>query len=78
MFIRLIIKQTKMHFKILELLVITFGTGRYGHTVRVFQMTVSDFVCKICNERSSSVFVRECTVKNQNSHVTLRFRIKAE
>ena len=28
MFVGPIIKQTKVHFKILELLVITFGTGR--------------------------------------------------
>ena len=28
MFVRPIIRQTKVHFKILELLVITFGTGR--------------------------------------------------
>ena len=34
MFVRPIIEQTKGHFKILELLVITFGTGRLRHQAR--------------------------------------------
>ena len=35
MFVRPIIEQTKVHFKILELLVITFGTIRYYNAMLI-------------------------------------------
>ena len=75
MFVRPIIEQTKVHFKILELLVIMFGTRHY-YKAMLYECSKWHWLTH--NERSSSDIVRECIFKNQNSHVTLRFRIKAD
>ena len=75
MFVRPIIEQTKVHFKILELFVITFGTIRY-YNAMLYEC--SKWQCPTHNERSVSDIVRERIFKNQNSHITLRFRIKAD
>ena len=74
MFVSPITEQTKAHFKILELLVIMFGTRHYYNAMLC---ECSKWHWPIHNERSSDV-VRELIFKNQTSHATLRLRLKAD
>ena len=75
MFVRPIIEQTRVNFKILEWLVIAFGTRRY-YNAMLYEC--SKWQWPTHNERSSSDIVREHIFKNQTSHVTLRFKVKAD
>ena len=56
MFVRPIIEQTKGHFEILELLVITFGTGRLRHQART-QTFGTSVVVPYCYLFLLSVFI---------------------